>query len=372
MAVEGTFVLADIGGYTQFLSGVGLEHAKEITSHLFNSLLKCNRGRWKLANIEGDCIFFYGPGREPVDELIDHVRALYEDFCDGVMDIASRSNCPCGACSRTSDLKLKFVVHAGEFDTQKIGPRTELIGQDIIVAHRLLKNRVPLREYLLLTKGYTAQGALNSSLPRLEGRERYEDVGEIEYVCLDLAPLREQHAELRQFFLTEADALLSVTTEIDAPLDVVWGAMMDLDKVNQWAVTLTQLDHIQGETGRLGEVYRCVHTGGSEAVHLTVGVDEAGHRKTERLWDKTWMSRLTSDMYMTTGAEALPGGTTRAYLYIRWRPGMPVVSQLFRPLSPLLVGVMKRQLRKDMDGLKAFCEGQAAQDTRTEGKAGEG
>jgi len=54
---EGTFVLADIGGYTGFLTGVGIEHGKEITSHLLNALLKCNRGRWKLANVEGDCLF---------------------------------------------------------------------------------------------------------------------------------------------------------------------------------------------------------------------------------------------------------------------------------------------------------------------------
>lgn len=31
MASEGTFVLADIGGYTTFLTEVGIEHAKEIT-----------------------------------------------------------------------------------------------------------------------------------------------------------------------------------------------------------------------------------------------------------------------------------------------------------------------------------------------------
>ena len=65
MAAEGTFILADIGGYTEFLTGVGIEHGKEITSHLLNSLLKCNRGRWKLANIEGDCLFLYREGREP-------------------------------------------------------------------------------------------------------------------------------------------------------------------------------------------------------------------------------------------------------------------------------------------------------------------
>ena len=50
MASEGTFVLADIGGYTSFLTDVGIEHAKEITTYLFNSLLKCNHSRWKVAD----------------------------------------------------------------------------------------------------------------------------------------------------------------------------------------------------------------------------------------------------------------------------------------------------------------------------------
>src|SRR5690242_12046723 len=42
----GTFLLADIGGYTRFLSDVGIEHAKEITSHLFNRIVEVKPGRW--------------------------------------------------------------------------------------------------------------------------------------------------------------------------------------------------------------------------------------------------------------------------------------------------------------------------------------
>src|SRR2546426_5063327 len=154
MATAGTFVLADIGGYTGFLTGVGIEHGKEITSHLLNSLLKCNKGRWKLANIEGDCLFLYREGREPQGELLSHVRALYEDFCQRITDVAARSTCQCGACSRTNDLTLKFIVHAGEFDTQRIGSREELIGSAVVVAHRLLKNSVSVKEYVLMSKAY--------------------------------------------------------------------------------------------------------------------------------------------------------------------------------------------------------------------------
>src|SRR6266571_6449850 len=213
MATEGTFVLADIGGYTSFLTGVGIEHAKEITSHLFNSLLKCNRGRWKVANVEGDCLFFYREGREPVEDLVAHVKALYEDFCRGTTEIAARSRCACGACTRTNDLRLKFIAHAGEFDRQKIGNRTELIGSDIVVAHRLLKNNVEQPEYLLMTRAFAAGGS-TGGLPHTEGVESYEDVGNLGYVALDLRPLRRDYERSREVFVQREDALMAVDGEI--------------------------------------------------------------------------------------------------------------------------------------------------------------
>jgi hypothetical protein len=59
MPSEGTFVLADIGGYTTFLTGVGIEHAREITSHLFNGMLKVNK--------EGSSRSFSNIGSAPHD-----------------------------------------------------------------------------------------------------------------------------------------------------------------------------------------------------------------------------------------------------------------------------------------------------------------
>lgn len=54
---NGTFVLADIGGYTTFLTDVGIKHAKEITSHLFNGMFEVDQESWKVGNVEGDCLF---------------------------------------------------------------------------------------------------------------------------------------------------------------------------------------------------------------------------------------------------------------------------------------------------------------------------
>jgi hypothetical protein len=59
--------------------------------------------------------------------------------------------CPCGSCTRTSNLKLKFVAHIGEVATQTIRRRRNLVGMDVIFVHRLLKNTVPVPEYVLLS-----------------------------------------------------------------------------------------------------------------------------------------------------------------------------------------------------------------------------
>jgi len=64
------------------------------------------------------------------------------------------------------------VVHGGAFDTQEIAGRKELIGFDIVVAHRLLKNSVPMREYALVTTPPRGRG-------RSLGPGRYPGPGRI-------------------------------------------------------------------------------------------------------------------------------------------------------------------------------------------------
>jgi hypothetical protein len=120
VATEGTFVLADIGGYTSFLSGVGLQHAKEATEHLLNCIVKARDAPWKVGNVMGDCVFFYSPKREPPEETYGRVRSLYEAFREAQMDIASVQ--PAGAPA-TARRASKFVVHAGEYAAQNIGGR---------------------------------------------------------------------------------------------------------------------------------------------------------------------------------------------------------------------------------------------------------
>ena len=80
-------------------------------------------------------------------------------------DVRQATSCECNACSRIPDLDLKFVVHHGEAIVQKVAGRQELLGSDVIVVHRLLKNevveRLDIGAYALIT-----QACIDVSAPR--------------------------------------------------------------------------------------------------------------------------------------------------------------------------------------------------------------
>jgi hypothetical protein len=50
--------------------------------------------------------------------------------------------CVCDACQKVDQLKLKAIVHHGEVAVKKIRGFEELGGEDVILAHRLLKNSI--------------------------------------------------------------------------------------------------------------------------------------------------------------------------------------------------------------------------------------
>jgi hypothetical protein len=59
--------------------------------------------------------------------------------------------CSCGSCRTTTNLELKFLVHYGELNLIKVRNIKKPYGREVIIIHRLLKNKVPLKEYVLFT-----------------------------------------------------------------------------------------------------------------------------------------------------------------------------------------------------------------------------
>src|SRR5581483_2212337 len=116
---------------------------------LLDTMVRTLHGQMDVSQVEGDAILFISGLTTP--EVIAAIERTFVAFHRRLRDMQAVTTCPCGACANIGMLKLKFVVHHGRFSRQRLGTVEQLHGTDVIVAHRLLKNKVPSKEYLLVT-----------------------------------------------------------------------------------------------------------------------------------------------------------------------------------------------------------------------------
>ena len=159
VAIRATFLLiADIAGYTRFMKfhRASLAHAQDIVAQLLEAVIDAAHPDLKLAKLEGDAAFFYlaFPERaEPSLEFVaEQVAAMYRSFHRRISDLKVNNLCTCDGCVQAGNLKIKLVGHLGEAAVQKVKHLTELAGVDVILVHRMLKNDVPVPEYMLMTE----------------------------------------------------------------------------------------------------------------------------------------------------------------------------------------------------------------------------
>lgn len=150
-------LIADIGGYTRFMKQhrFSLAHAQDTIAQLLEAVIDASSG-FKLAKIEGDAAFFYLVG-EDFKGFPRKVTNIRRAFLTRKQRLMLDRMCNCDGCLQVNALTLKFVSHAGEIAFQKVKHLTELAGVDVILLHRMLKNDVPVREYVLMTDTVLAQ-----------------------------------------------------------------------------------------------------------------------------------------------------------------------------------------------------------------------
>jgi hypothetical protein len=192
VAFPALLVIADIGGYTRFIRvhKINLAHAQYIVGRLLEATID-GAGRWKLAKLEGDAAFFYArlPAGGALDGagLRDRLVAIHRAFVDRREQLAADRMCSCDACMQSGQLTLKFVAHAGEVELQKVKRLTELCGVDVILVHRLLKNTVPISEYVLMSEEVTqALSAAGLRADPSEIEEELEGLGRVRTFYLEI------------------------------------------------------------------------------------------------------------------------------------------------------------------------------------------
>jgi len=197
-SASGPLLLADISGYTSFLQAVATAHrddafaggnvpdAYALVSSLLDGIIERIVPPFTLSKIEGDAVFAFASEADEMPRgaaLLSCMTGCYEAFRERLAGAEQVWTCRCNACARVGCLDLKFVLHAGSYVIQSIGGNRELVGPEVVMAHRLLKNHaaalVGHSAYALITQA----AAERLSVPGEDGlalTERYDHYEAIE------------------------------------------------------------------------------------------------------------------------------------------------------------------------------------------------
>jgi uncharacterized protein DUF2652 len=157
-AASGPLVLADISGYTAFLQEVALAHrddafadgnvpeAYAILTRLLDGIVAQLVPPFTLSKLEGDAVFAFAKdskGMPSGTQILTCFGSCYANFRQQVGSAKEVWPCWCDACANIENLDLKFVLHSGPYVMQEIAGQRELVGPEVVIAHRLLKASAP-------------------------------------------------------------------------------------------------------------------------------------------------------------------------------------------------------------------------------------
>lgn len=259
-------LIADISGYTSYLQGVELDHARDVIADLLTALVNPLRPMFRLNKLEGDAAFMFAPA-ENVDgsALLDMVEDSYFSFRRRVTSIERATTCKCGACSLIPRLDLKMIVHQGTVAHQEMLGMNELVGPDVVLVHRMAKNdveeRTGTRAYALFTEAVINAMALE---PDLLDMERYEDsfadVGQQLAWIHDLDRAWRKEQARRRIYVAPEDAVFTMEHFVPG-VDVshAWQYLTQADLRIKWELGYEDVvEYVDARRG-VGSETHCVH-----------------------------------------------------------------------------------------------------------------
>lgn len=97
---SGFLVLADISGFTAFVTATELEHGAQVTGVLLGDVMEALSPPLEIQELEGDAVFALGPDAASAGErrLLEAFDRAFAAFGERRREIASDTSCACRAC----------------------------------------------------------------------------------------------------------------------------------------------------------------------------------------------------------------------------------------------------------------------------------
>jgi len=228
----------------------------------------------ELSEIEGDAILFYKFGEPPnLEEIYKQVEKMFCDFHRNIIAYDNRRFCQCKACVSAINLTLKVITHYGEFTSFNVKNFDKLIGKDVIVAHRLLKNDIEQHEYWLVTNNLLQNNEPDdlTQWMKWDSSAKQTESGEISFHYTQLGHLKDQITmdPPPQLDLSEKTKMISVSREYETDIITLFHATGDFNYRSRWQEGVKEVEEVNHFLPRVGMKCRFVLDDGQDIVYIT-------------------------------------------------------------------------------------------------------
>ena len=193
------FCIPDITGFTRFITSTKHpEFANEVISTVLSRVVGSNILSLKVAEIEGDAIFFYKIGRLPAVSMVaKQCEAIYNVFLDTIASYELTHPALFKKYLSKNQLGIKIIIHYGHISLMEIEGHTKLMGEDVILAHKLLKNSIQDPCYIMFTNQYLQKLSKKKMIEKwfstdelVKSKDKYDHFGTVFYTYIPLSNCR--------------------------------------------------------------------------------------------------------------------------------------------------------------------------------------
>ncbi len=358
MTKSAIIYIPDISGFTKFVTKTEIKHSEHIISELMEVILKSNLLDFNISEIEGDAVLFYKTGEPPkIGDVIELSKQMFLNFHNHLKVIERDNICQCGACQTASDLTLKFITHFGDLSEVEIRNFNKIMGGDVILAHRLLKNNVDSREYLLLSEKYLET---QKSFPDNEGwityKENVEDIdsfGKVNTKYIDFKPLLKFISPVNKLNKSKDFSSPDYSLNINAPIKLVHGNLIDANTKSKWVPGLKAVLDAPGIT-RINSSHTCVF----DNIKIKFAAKDSAVKNNELFYSEK--GELDSGLKFTTDYKLEALGSSTKLLFKIYHAENSINSGkqniFLRIKNKFLFGKLKKSIIKSLNNFKNYCE----------------
>jgi hypothetical protein len=179
------------------------------------------------------------------------------------------------------NLELKIIVHSGELEFINVKEHRKIFGSDVILVHRLLKNNIEEKEYVLFTKSIFSETGeqgikvFHNWVNVSSGEIYYDKLGDVKYKYISLKPLLE-YVSIPRSIKPFEKIKNPVVKEgyINKPVNDVYEVVTNFEYRLKWNKRIKDINYGKNKVNRVGTKHRCVI--GSQNINIETVSNDFG------------------------------------------------------------------------------------------------